>query len=156
MPVEIERKFLVRNGSWRPHADRGTHIKQGYIVTEERCAVRIRMKDDGRNILTVKFPQQGIGRYEFEQEIELREAEDLMKLSGEAVVEKRRYEVPQGENVWEIDVFSGANEGLVVAEIELDNENQGFERPEWLGDEVTDDPRYKNALLALHPYRGWE
>ena len=155
MPVEIERKFTVTDHAWREDADKGIQIRQGYIINENNCSVRVRIYGDGRANLTTKLPRAGISRYEFEQPISLREAESLMELCGEAVVEKTRYEIEFGGLVWEVDAYERTNLGLVIAEIELDRENQSFQRPAWIGHEVTGIPRYQNSRLAARPFRTW-
>ena len=155
MPVEIERKFLVSNDTWEKAADTGTKIVQGYIINADHCSVRVRQCSNGKCTLTTKLPRNGISRYEFEHPIEAREAENLMELCGDAVVEKVRYIIEMDGLVWEVDRFSGLNEGLTVAEIELEREDQDFERPLWLGEEVTGLERYQNSKLARHPFSHW-
>lgn len=160
MPIEIERKFLVLDASWRAAADAGTRYRQGYLSRVTGAgAVRssIRVRTDGeRACLNIKSATLGIRRQEYEYPIPLTDAEAMLAdLCVGAVVEKIRYHVPVGAHVWEIDVFAGANAGLVVAEIELGHEDEAFERPAWLGAEVSDDPRYYNVCLAERPYSSW-
>ena len=155
MPVEIERKFLLANGDWTHSADAGVKIVQGYIINADHCSVRVRQCSDGKCTLTTKLPRAGISRYEFEHAIELREAENLMELCGDTVVEKVRHTLKIDGLVWEIDRFAGLNEGLTVAEVELEREDQPFTRPSWLGAEVTGIERYQNSKLARHPFLHW-
>ncbi len=154
MGQEIERKFLVRNDTWRRNAT-GTHYRQGYLCTEPERTVRVRIAGD-RGTLTIKGKTVGATRAEFEYDIPGKEAEQLLDtLCQRPLIEKVRYVLRDGSHTWEIDVFEGDNAGLVVAEIELQREDEAFERPNWLGEEVTDDPRYFNANLVQNPYDRW-
>ena len=155
MPVEIERKFLVRNDGWRSAADGGNRFRQGYIVGEDRCDVRIRIPANGQCTLTIKLAKSGVSRFEFEHPVELSEAEGLMELCEGAILDKTRFNVRHQGQTWEIDVYAGANTGLVVAEIELESEAQDFARPSWLGGEITGQKRYKNAMLSRQPFTAW-
>ncbi|HWS02276.1 MAG TPA: CYTH domain-containing protein [Gammaproteobacteria bacterium] len=160
MAIEIERKFLLRNDSWRAAADTGTQYRQGYlcrVTGSEAVRSSVRVRTDGEcAYLNIKSATLGIRRQEFEYEIPLADAETILAdLCVGTVVEKTRYHVTVGAHVWEIDVFAGANAGLIVAEIELGHEDEAFERPDWLGVEVSDDPRYYNVCLAERPYNGW-
>ena len=155
MPVEIERKFFVADPSWREHADEGVLIRQSYLATNGRASVRVRIRGDGKATLTVKLPGSGLSRLEFEYDIPADEAEVLMRVRQGGLVEKTRYRVTVAGMVWEIDVFSGENDGLVIAEIELEQEDQPFARPAWLGPEVTGDERYHNSRLAQRPFASW-
>lgn len=160
MAQEIERKFLVTNDSYKQLAVSHHHIVQGYISREKTGTVRIRIADD-KAYLTIKGkPAAGhFARYEWEKEIDVQEAEELMKLCQGTVIDKTRWIVPAEtvdnlqltvdnlQLIWEVDEFHGKHEGLVVAEIELDNEEQSFEIPDFIGDEVTHDPRYYNANM---------
>ena len=153
MGKEIERKFLVKEERWRPKEE-GVRIAQGYLSTVPERTVRVRIK--GRQgYLTVKGKNEGISRKEFEYEIPLEDAEELLKLSESAILEKRRYREMVEGHIWEVDVFSGDNEGLFLAEIELQYENESFKKPEWLGEEVSEDSRYYNSNLSRQPYRKW-
>jgi adenylate cyclase len=160
MGIEIERKFLVRHDGWRADADGGTRLRQGYLsrVTGPnavRSSIRVRT-DGARAFLNIKGATLGIRRQEYEYAIPAADAEAMLAdLCVGAVVEKIRYEVAVAGHLWEIDVFAGANAGLVVAEIELQNEAEDFLRPDWLGTEVSDDPRYYNVCLAERPYCNW-
>ena len=153
MAKEIERKFLVKD-SWQPQAD-GIKIAQGYLSTEPERTVRVRIKG-GRGYLTIKGRNHGLSRDEFEYEIPLRDAEELLKLAIPPLLSKTRYVERHGDSTWEIDVFAGENQGLVVAEIELPHEQADFFRPEWLGREVSGDVRYYNANLIKMPYNLWK
>ena len=155
MPVEIERKFLVSSNDWEQISDNGVKITQGYIINADHCSVRVRQCSDGKCTLTTKLPRSGISRYEFEHPIEAREAGNLMDLCGDAVVEKVRYKIEVDGLVWEVDRFSGLNEGLTVAEVELEREEQPFTRPAWVGEEVTGLEQYQNSKLARRPFQSW-
>jgi len=160
MATEIERKFLVRSDDWKATADAGTRYRQGYLTgmpgeSGLRSSVRVRVAGD-RAELNIKSAELGIRRLEYQYGIPLSDAEEMLdRLCIGHAVEKIRHHVTVGAHVWEIDVFSGENDGLVIAEIELEREDEPFERPDWLGEEVSDDPRYYNVYLAAHPYRTW-
>lgn len=153
MAVEIERKFLLRDDTWRAAAGAGTRYVQGYLGGD-RCSVRVRREGDVAH-LNIKSLALGTTRQEFEYAIPVADAEALLGSFCDNRVEKLRYFVEHGGKRWEIDEFLGDNAGLVVAELELEREDEPFERPAWLGVEVTDDPRYYNVKLAQHPYRHW-
>lgn len=154
---EIERKFLVK-GDFVSEAFESTDIKQGYLCGGANATVRVRVRGD-KGYLTIKGKRSlnGILRFEWEKEITRDEAEVLLTLAEGGLVEKTRHLVKNtdGKHTWEVDVFHGANEGLIVAEIELASENEPFDRPAWLGKEVSDDPRYFNSQLLKHPYNTW-
>lgn len=156
MPQEIERKFLVTSETYRASSYSNTRISQGYISTNPSATVRVRIRDD-KGFLTIKgeSSENGTTRYEWEKEIPLNEAKELLQLCGSGVIEKIRYKVNYKGFVYEIDEFSGENKGLVVAEIELNHEDEVFAKPDWLGREVTGDARYYNAMLAGCPYSKW-
>lgn len=155
MAVEIERKFLIQ-GSFEAFSTRKMRFRQGYLPTVKGCTVRIRTEDD-RAFITIKGPsnESGITRYEWNHEIAEHEADELFLLCSSNLIEKDRYLVPVGKHVYEVDVFHGENEGLIVAEIELNAEDEVFEKPSWLGQEVTGQHRYYNSHLAVHPYKYW-
>ena len=153
MKIEIERKFLLRDNSWKQHAI-GVTYRQGYLNENGLNTVRVRIAGD-RGYLAIKSKNKGISRQEFEYEIPQTDASELLKLAGDSVVEKIRYTITYGGNQWEVDEFLGKNSGLLVAEIELSSEDQPFDRPLWLGKEVSDDIRYYNANLAKHPFSEW-
>lgn len=155
MSQEIERKFLVK-GEYKSQAYSQSRIVQGYISSARGRTVRIRIRD-GKGYLTIKGASNasGTSRYEWEKEIPLDEAEELMKLCEPGVIDKTRYLVRSGKHVFEVDEFYGENEGLVVAEVELASEDEAFEKPGFLGQEVTGDIRYYNSQLMLHPYKSW-
>jgi adenylate cyclase len=152
LPTEIERIFLVTRTEW--HEAFSIHIRQGYLCRENEVAVRVRLAGE-KGFLTIKGIKKGISRPEFEYEIPVADAEQLLKLSNGFVIEKIRHVVMYKGLAWEVDEFLGENAGLIVAEIELEKEDQIFEGPDWLGREVTGDPRYANAYLASNPYSIW-
>lgn len=156
MPREIERKFLV-TGEYKSQAFAHSRIVQGYICSARGRTVRVRLRD-GRGYLTIKGASDaaGMSRYEWEKEISRKEAEELMKLCEEGVIDKTRYLVRSGSHVFEVDEFYGDNEGLVMAEVELASEDEPFDRPAFIGREVTGDVRYYNSQLMKHPYREWK
>jgi len=152
MAQEIERKFLLAGDDW-PRLN-GQAIAQGYLSRDKHRTVRVRLKGEAA-FLTIKGLSTGATRAEFEYPIPVADAQALLALCEGPVLKKTRYHLPQGTHTWEIDVFEGDNAGLVVAEIELGHEDEAFERPTWLGAEVTHDPRYFNANLIAHPYSRW-
>ena len=154
--LEIERKFLVRNDDYKRQAFSSSRIKQGYICSGHGRTVRVRLRDD-RGYLTIKGPSDaaGLSRYEFEKEITFEEAEQLMKLCEPGSIDKTRYLVKSGSHTFEVDEFYGDNEGLVIAEVELHSEDEAFEKPGFIGREVTGDRRYYNAHLTKHPFCSW-
>ncbi len=155
MGKEIERKFLVRNSDWKTGGS-GVLLTQGYLNSAPERVVRVR-HGSAASFLTVKGPNLGAVRAEFEYEIPAEDAQYmLLNLCEKPLLEKTRYTVRLGTAVWEIDEFAGANEGLVTAEIELRDEEQTFESPAWLGEEVTEDVRSFNSTLARRPYRDWK
>lgn len=162
MGREIERKFLLANDGWRRDAAGcpvvGVFLRQGYLGNTESCVVRVRVAG-AKGFLTVKGPTRGASRSEFEYEIPPGDAhamlDELVK-DKSALVEKTRYRVEYAGLVWEIDEFAGLNKGLVLAEVELEAENQPIDRPDWLGREVTSDPRYFNSNLARVPFSAWK
>ncbi len=153
MAKEIERKFLVKE-NWQPQ-DEGIKIAQGYLSTVPERTVRVRIKGD-KGYLTIKGKNQGISRAEFEYEIPVGDAEELLKLAEQPILSKTRYLEKHGNSLWEIDVFAGENQGLVVAEVELPDEQAEFFRPDWLGQEVSGDVRYYNANLIKKPFSLWK
>ncbi len=155
MAIEIERKFLVRDDSWRAQADGGVFYSQGYLSTDPQRCVRVRIAGQ-RAWLNIKSAVSSLRRLEYEYEIPLSDARELLHSAClQPPVQKTRYHVEHHGQVWEVDVFEGANSGLVVAELELSDEHQPFARPAWLGEEVSDDPRYYNMNLARVPYTQW-
>ena len=154
MGEEIERKFLVSGEAWRETAE-GTRYRQGFLSTEPERTVRVRVAGP-RGSITVKGKNVGARRAEFEYEIPVADAERMLDtLCQRPLIEKIRYTLAVGPHTWEIDVFEGSNAGLVDAENELSCEDEAFEKPEWVGDEVTDDPRYFNSNLVANPYGTW-
>ncbi len=155
MAIEIERKFLVRDERWREDAGPGVRYRQGYLFTDRRCSVRVRASGE-RAWLNVKGSTVGTTRAEFEYEVPLADAIAMLDtLCEPGQIDKTRYRIPAGRHCYEVDVFHGDNEGLVVAEVELEAADEPFERPFWLGEEVTGDERYYNACLARNPWRDW-
>ena len=152
MAVEIERKFLVSGDQWR--TSQGTLYRQGYLNREKSRTVRVRIAGS-KAFLTVKGINKGAVRAEFEYEIPLADAEALLKICDGPLIEKTRHVIQHGGMTWEIDEFHGDNAGLILAEIELQDADQAFEKPDWLGREVTEDPRYYNSSLSLQPYSSW-
>jgi CYTH domain-containing protein len=151
---EIERKFLVVGDDWRQEAT-GATIRQGYLCSLQERSVRVRVAGD-RGTLTIKGMADGAARAEYEYEIPVGDAEELLnELCERPLIEKTRYRVENADDIWEIDVFAGDNSGLTVAEIELEDEGQTVRLPEWIGEEVTGDPRYLNANLFKHPFCRW-
>lgn len=155
MPFEIERKFLVK-GDFKSMAYAHSRIKQGYICSGGGRTVRVRIRGD-KGYLTIKGPSDkaGLARYEFETEIPVADASDLMRLCEPGVIDKTRYLVRSGAHIFEVDEFYGDNEGLVIAEVELGAEDEAFEKPDFIGREVTGDRRYYNSHLRRNPYRLW-
>jgi len=155
MATEIERKFLVTDDSWRADADAGTAYRQGYIVGASHASVRVRLEGEAA-YLNIKSATLGVRRLEFEYPVPLEDARVMLEsLCAKPLIEKTRYLLDHGGHHWEIDVFSGDNAGLVVAEIELADEAESFARPPWVGEEVSHDPRYYNVSLVDHPYKEW-
>lgn len=154
MAQEIERKFLVV-GDFMPEVFRSYRVSQGYLSSLPGTTVRVRVRDD-QGFITIKGPSKdgGLSRFEWEKEIPAGEAQELLSLAGPSVIDKTRHLVhnTDGVHTWEVDVFHGANEGLVIAEIELGAPDEPFDRPSWLGPEVTGDRRYYNSYLSRHPF----
>ena len=154
--IEIERKFLVTSTAFLDEFHTKNRIVQGYLSSVPERTVRVRIKGE-KGFLTIKgrSSDSGMSRMEWEKEIALEEAEQLLRLCEAGVIDKIRYEIPVGKHLYEVDVFSGENEGLILAEIELESENETFEKPNWLGMEVTNDTRYYNAYLSQKPFKTW-
>ncbi len=153
MNIEIERKYLLKDSSWKENAV-GVRYKQAYLNEKGDNTVRVRIEGDKAK-LTIKSKAHNISRMEFEYDIPMEDAEKLFTIAKTNAVEKYRYKIPYAGNVWEVDEFLGDNEGLVVAEIELKSEDQPFEKPSWIGEEVSADKRYTNANLAIKPFKTW-
>lgn len=156
MSQEIERKFLVLDDSYKHEAFSSSHIRQGYICSERGRTVRIRIRDE-HAFLTIKGPSLngGLSRYEFEQEIPMDDAVYMLSFCEPGLVDKTRWLVRSGRHVFEVDEFHGENAGLVIAEVELQFEDEPYEKPDFIGEEVTGDRRYYNSQLRLHPYSKW-
>lgn len=157
--LEIERKFLVCGEDYKQQAFHHSRIKQGYISSRRGATVRVRLRD-GQGFLTIKGPSdaKGMSRYEFEKEISAEEAAHLFELCEPGIIDKTRYLVhgPDGRHVWEIDEFYGDNEGLVMAEVELESESDPYEKPDFIGKEVTGDRRFYNSHMRKNPYKLWK
>ena len=154
MGMEIERKYLMASDDWRGRAD-GVDYRQGYLSTVKERTVRVRTIAD-RGFLTVKGISTGASRREYEYEIPAREAHEMLdELCERPLIEKRRFEIPHAGLIWEIDEFSGDNAGLIIAEVELEREDQLIDVPSWIGEEVTGDPRYFNSSLVANPFSTW-
>lgn len=152
MAIEIERKFLVVSDAWKVGVP--TDFRQGYLNDKNQATVRVRIAG-ARAFLTVKGPTTGLSRKEFEYAIPVADAEDMLALCSGPLVEKKRWIVPMGDLKWEVDEFLGQNSGLVIAEIELPDEGHAFEKPDWVGEEVSYDKRYFNSNLSVFPFSQW-
>ena len=157
MKIEIEKKFLVKNDSFKSESEREIRIIQRYLSSVPERSVRVRIRGD-KGIITIKGlgSDSGMSRFEWEKEISVTDANDLFTLCEPGVVDKTRYIVKNGQHVFEIDEFYGENKGLIIAEIELSSEEEIFIRPDWLGDEVTGDIKYFNSMLIKNPYSNWK
>lgn len=153
MGQEIERKFLVTGDGWREDAE-GTLYRQGYLAKDKERTVRVRVAGT-KAYLTIKGCTKGTSRAEYEYEIPLQDAEELLDLCEGPLVEKTRHKIQHAGHTWEVDVFHGDNEGLIMAEVELKSEDEHVEMPNWAGKEVSDDPRYYNSTLSKKPYKTW-
>lgn len=154
--IEIERKFLVTSNDFKQEAFKNTRIIQGFLNTDKYRTVRVRLKGE-QGFITVKGQTENNGttRFEWEKEISKTEAEGLLGLCEPGIIDKNRFEIQVDTHIFEVDVFYGDNEGLIIAEIELKHENEPFKKPNWLGKEVTGDIKYYNSLLSKHPYKTW-
>lgn len=154
--IEIERKFLTTSDAFKAVAFKQTNIVQGYLSTVPERTVRVRIKGE-KGFLTIKGSsnESGLTRFEWEKEIPIDEAKNLMELCEKGVIDKIRYEVKIGNHIFEVDEFRGENLGLIITEIELTSENETFEKPIWLGKEVTNDIRYYNSYLSKNPFANW-
>ena len=154
--TEIERKFLVKSDDFKKESKKKTHFIQAYLNTNPERTIRIRVTDD-KAFMTIKgkSSENGLTRFEWEKEIELNEAKELLKICEPGKIEKYRYEVDHGDHVYEIDEFLEDNKGLVLAEVELQSEEETFKKPEWLGQEVTGNLAYYNSNLIANPYKNW-
>ncbi|MTE27054.1 CYTH domain-containing protein [Winogradskyella ouciana] len=157
MAVEIERKFLVTSDGFKKEASTSYSIQQGFLNSHKERTVRVRLKED-KGYLTIKgkSSNDGLSRFEWEKEITRVEAENLLELCEESIIDKKRYEVKYGSHTFEVDEFYGNNDGLIIAEVELQSKNETFERPNWLGKEVTGDIKYYNSQLSKQPFKNWK
>lgn len=156
MPIEIEKKFLVKSEDFKKDATKSTRITQGYLSSDPERTVRVRIKGD-KGFITIKGKgsPSGASRYEWEKEISVSEADELFAICEPGVIDKTRYEVKSGNHIFEVDEYDGENLGLIVAEVELSSENEYFLKPDWLGKEVTGMPQYYNATLMKNPFSKW-
>jgi len=156
MGIEIERKFLVHKELWdKTNKGKGAYLKQGYILADPTKTIRVRIADD-QGYLTIKGKNTGISRQEFEYEIPKQEASELLQDFTSSSLEKIRYRIEFSGKTWEVDEFLGLNEGLIVAEIELKSENENFEIPQWIDQEVSGDKKYYNSYLSQFPFKSWK
>jgi len=153
---EIERKFLVTSETFKSEAHKRTRIVQGFLNTNPERTVRVRIQgNDGFITIKGKSNKSGLSRFEWEKQISQAEAEELLHICEPGIIEKTRYEIYSDNHTFEVDDFTGDNEGLIIAEIELDSENEPFSKPEWLGKEVTGETKYYNSQLSKKPYKNW-
>jgi adenylate cyclase len=155
MGLEIERKFLIKNDSWKNEIKKTVSIRQGYLNSEVERTVRIRIQGE-QGVLTIKGKNQNVTRKEFEYQIPLDDALNLLSMCEKPIIEKTRFLIPSNRSTWEIDVFDGENKGLVIAEIELTSEEESFDIPNWLGEEVSSESKYYNSSLITNPYSNWK
>lgn len=156
MGLEIERKFLVKSNDYKNESHNKSYIKQGFLNSNKKRTVRIRISDE-KGFITIKgiSDESGLSRYEWEKEIPVIDAEQLLLLCEKGVIEKNRYLIKQGPHIFEVDEFLKENEGLIIAEIELTNKNELFQKPKWIGKEVTGEAKYYNSNLSKNPYAKW-
>lgn len=156
MAIEIEKKFLLANDDWRKFVSRSSRYVQGYMGSNRNCSIRVRIEDDEAH-LNIKSATLGITRKEYDYVIPVSDAHEILAtLCDKPLIEKTRYYVEHQDHTWEIDVFSGENEGLVVAEVELEDADEEISLPDWAGADVSDDPRYYNVCLISNPYKTWQ
>ncbi len=155
--IEVERKFLVMTDAYKAEATSSNHIVQGFLNTHTERTVRVRIYGN-KGYLTIKGKSNkaGTSRFEWEKEIDVDEAKALLNLCEKGILEKTRYLIPFGKHIFEVDEFLGDNEGLIVVEVELNSEDEFFEKPQWLGEEVTGDVKYYNSQISKHPYKAWK
>jgi adenylate cyclase len=157
MAIEIERKFLVKNDGFKKESIKKMRITQGYLSSVPERTVRVRIKGE-KGFLTIKGMgnESGASRFEWEKEISVKDTKELLKICEAGIIDKTRYNIKYGDHMFEVDEFYGENEGLTVAEVELSSEDEKFEKPDWLGEEVTGDIRYFNSMLMKNPYKAWK
>ena len=156
MAVEIEKKFLVINDNWRKYVTKSNNYVQGYFSTDKSCSIRLRISNSNAR-LNIKSATLGVTRAEYDYPVPLEDAKEMLNtLCIKPLIEKTRYQVPLENHIWEIDVFNGENKGLIVAEVELASADESFKLPDWIGEEVSHDPRYYNVCLVEHPYKNWK
>ena len=154
--IEIERKFLVKSEAFKAEAFNSFAIKQGFLNSHKERTVRVRLKED-KGFLTIKgkSASNGLSRFEWEKEIPTNEGKELLNICEPGIIDKTRFLVEVGQHTYEVDEFYGENEGLIVAEVELSAENEKFDKPQWLGEEVTGNAKYYNSMLMKNPYTKW-
>ncbi len=157
MAIEIERKFLVKNNGFKKESVKELRITQGYLSSVPERTVRVRIKGE-KGFLTIKGMgnESGATRFEWEKEISVKETKELLKICEPGIIDKTRYNVKHGDHIFEVDEFYGDNEGLTVAEVELSSEDEKYDKPDWLGEEVTGDIKYFNSMLMKNPYSSWK
>ena len=157
MAIEIERKFLVKNDGFKSESIKEKRITQGYLSSVPERTVRVRIKGE-KGFLTIKGMgnESGATRFEWEKEISVKETKELLKICEPGIIDKTRYNVKHGDHIFEVDEFYGDNEGLTVAEVELSSEDEKYDKPDWLGEEVTGDIKYFNSMLMKNPYSSWK
>lgn len=156
MGVETEKKFLVHKDRWEKVKRQGSLYRQGYMLRDENKTIRIRLIEGKGGYLTIKGKTEGFSRPEYEYPVPEKDAEELLQNFCEAIVLKKRYIVKVEDKVWEVDEFLGDNEGLMIAELELEDEKEIFHLPDWIDKEVTEDPRYYNSQLSVNPFKNWK
>ncbi len=155
MGIEIERKFLLANDDWRDKVERSVDMVQAYLASTDQSAIRVRIENDTAK-LNIKHTVNGIERLEYEYGVPVDDAREMAeKVARRPIIDKTRHYLRLGEHLWEIDEFHAENDGLIVAEIELDSVDEAFQRPDWLGEEVSEDLRYFNSSLSERPYSEW-
>ncbi len=157
MAIEIERKFLVKNDGFKKEFVEEMRITQRYLSSVPERTVRVRIKGE-KGFMTIKgiANESSVSRFEWEKEISVKDTNDLLKICEPGIIDKTRYNVKHGDHIFEVDEFYGENEGLIVAEVELSSEDEKFDKPDWLGKEVTGDVKYFNSMLMKNPYSSWK
>lgn len=155
MNIETERKFLMKPGLWDLAKKEGAVYRQGYLLRSKTQTIRVRLVEGDKGYITIKGESRGATRQEYEYPIPANDAQELLNRFCAAIVSKKRYKIKVNDKLWEVDEFMGDNEGLLIAEIELEDEAEKFVLPEWVGEEVTEDARYYNSELSVNPYKNW-
>jgi adenylate cyclase len=155
MSIETERKFLVKQDLWNTVKNEGAVYQQGYLLRSKTKTIRVRLVEDVKGYITIKGASKGASRPEYEYPIPVKDAHELLSHFCDAIISKKRFKIHVNDKLWEVDEFMGDNEGLIMAEIELEDEAENLVLPAWIGNEVTDDPRYYNSELSVNPYKNW-